>query len=202
MSVVFLIFVGLVIYWAIVERRAEARSAAPAVARAGSRTTATPSLVTMWVAAPDTTQDAAPAVFWSDYLTDHDREALMAAAELRNFRAGDVIFHEGDDAQAFCLLISGRVGLLTDVGHGRHLLAGTLGPGRLFAWSGLVGDHHFTATAHAILDCRVAIFPADAIRDLCDADPVLGYHLMNEVAADIAERVRERDERFNSLVAA
>jgi CRP-like cAMP-binding protein len=200
MSVVFLIFVGLVIYWTVSDRRA-ARVATPAVAlaRTTTPTTPAPSFMTLQGSA-SATERTLTHTFWADYLTDHDREALLATAVLRTYRAGDVIFHEGDDAHAFCLLLSGRVGLLTNVGQGRHLLAGTMSPGRLFAWSGLVGDHHYTATVHVILDCDVAIFQADAVRRLCTADPALGYHLMNEVAADIAERVHERDERFGTLV--
>jgi CRP-like cAMP-binding protein len=195
MSMVFLIFVGLVLvlYWAVTGRLAVARSAAPAMARAAAPTMIIPPLVMMQKAAP-AAERGPTSPFWSDYLTDHERDALMATAVLRTYRAGEDIFHEGDGARAFCLLISGRVG------YGRHLLAGTLGPGRLFAWSGLVGDHHFTATVHAELDCQVAIFPTEAVRRLCDADPTLGYHLMNEVAADIAERLHERDERLGSLV--
>jgi CRP-like cAMP-binding protein len=200
MSVVFLIFVGLVIYWTVSERRATATSAATAIARATTPTTLTPRLVTFEKTAPTAGRQSIP-VFWSDYLSDHDRETLLSTSVQRSYRAGEIIFHEGDDADAFCLLVSGRVGLLTDVGHGRHLLAGTLGPGRLFAWSGLVGDHHYTATAHAVLDCQVAVFPAEAVRRLCASDPSLGYHLMNEVAADIAQRLHEHDERLGSLVA-
>ena len=174
MSVVFLIFVGLVIYWTVIDRRA-ARVAATAFARTTVPSSAHASARDHAEVRAGRGAGPTDPTFWSDYLTDaRPRDSPMATAELRTYRAGEVIFHEGDDAQAFCLLVSGRVGLLTDVGHGRHLLAGTLGPGRLFAWSGLVGDHHYTATAHAVLDCQVAVFPADAVRRLCDADPSLG----------------------------
>lgn len=231
MSVVFLIFIGMVIYWTMTEHHRNARAAAaartaatvaprpapvaPKPTVAPTTTTATPAPVAAQAAPtpqPTTPQpmivpEPRPAHaagglggFWAEFLTDHDREALLATATVHSFRAGDVIVHEGDEAAAFCLLIAGRVGLLTNVGDGRHLLAGTLGPGRLFAWMGMVGEHTYTATVHAVLDCEVAIFPAEAVRALCETDPALGYHLMDELAADIAAQVEERDMRLGCLV--
>jgi CRP-like cAMP-binding protein len=133
-------------------------------------------------------------------LSDADYDWLMSAALIRTYRSGETILNETEDTRAFCLLLSGRVGLLTVVGEDKRLLAGTVKPGRIFAWSGLVSSHHFTTTAHAMEDSEVAVFRDENVRRLCAEHPDLGFHLMEEVADAIADRLYEHDLRLSGLM--
>ena len=133
-------------------------------------------------------------------LSETDRDRLMGAARIQTYRSGEKILNETDDTRAFCLLLSGRVGLLTVVGDDKRLLAGTVKPGRIFAWSGLVSSHHFKTTAHAMEDSKVAVFRDEDVRHLCTEHPDLGFHLMEEVADAIADRLYEHDLQLSGLM--
>jgi CRP-like cAMP-binding protein len=133
-------------------------------------------------------------------LTEADQAELMKAAVTRSYRAGEEIVNESEDSRAFCMLLSGRVGLLTVVGDNKRLLAGTVKPGRIFAWSGLVSSHVVATTAHAMEDSTVAVFRMEDVSHLCADHPDLGYHLMKEVADAIADRLYEDDVRLSGLL--
>jgi len=120
-----------------------------------------------------------------------DRDSLASLAVGKTYEAGEVIFEENEDAFAVCLLLDGRVGLQMDVGTGRHLTVSTVDPGEIFAWSGLVPPHQFTATARAIEDCEVAIFKSEDLTRLFEDNPRFGYSVMLRIASLIGERLRD-----------
>ena len=120
-----------------------------------------------------------------------DRDSLASLAVGKTYGAGEVIFRENEEAFSVCLLLDGRVGLQMDVGTGRNLMVSTVDPGEIFAWSGLVPPHQFTATARAIEDCEVAIFKAEDLTRLFAERPQFGYTVMLRIASLIGERLRD-----------
>lgn len=213
MAAVFLIFLALFVYWAVSARR-DARTAArhtavSAVRRTVPRPTsagrfgvfAAPRHPTAARPAPEgpvRTVESAPLVA-DRYLLEADRDSLVAHAEVRHFGACDLIMKEGDEAFGICVLLTGRVGLLVEVGGGRQVLVDTVRPGELFAWSGAVPPFHYTATGHAIVDSDVAVLGRDELEKLCEADPVLGYHLMRELTVVVGRRVRDLEMQLTGL---
>ncbi len=133
------------------------------------------------------------------YLLEADRAALVKHAEIRRYRACDLVMREGDEAFGLCVLLSGRVGLLVEAGSGRHVLVDTVRPGELFAWSGAVPPFHYTATGHAMVDSEVAVLGKVELESLCEADPVLGYHLMREITVVMGRRVRDLEAQLVGL---
>ncbi len=124
-------------------------------------------------------------------LSEDDRGTLAAIAIPMTYQAGEVIFVENEEAYALCLLLDGRVGLQMDLGNGRNIMVSTVDPGEIFAWSGLVPPHQFTATARAIEDSEVVIFKAEDLRALIEKNPAFGYTLMLRIASLIGERLRD-----------
>ena len=66
----------------------------------------------------------------------------------------------------------------------------SVGPGQMFAWSGLVGNPHYTAGSRAMTDCTFLEFDVAALASAFDSDPQLGYVVMRMVAQTIASRLR------------
>lgn len=133
------------------------------------------------------------------YLLEADRAALTEHAEIRWYRACELVMREGDEAFGLCVLLSGRVGLLVEAGHGHHVLVDTVRPGELFAWSGAVPPYHYTATGHAMVDSEVAVLGKEELESLCEADPSLGYHLMREITVVMGRRVRDLESQLVGL---
>lgn len=120
-----------------------------------------------------------------------DVERLKECAIHRRYEQGQQIFDEHEEAYGICMLLEGRIALQLDIGGGRRLTVGTVDPGELFALSGLVPPHTFTAAARAVTDCDVIIFPAETLAECFDSDPALGYAFMRQVAQLLSNRLRD-----------
>lgn len=128
-----------------------------------------------------------------DRLEESELERVARIAELKSVKAGEAVDVQGEPADKFYILVSGRLAvvLTLDFGvtHQTYQLM-TLGPGQMFAWSGLVGNPHYTAGSRAISDCSFLEFDVRELERLFEEDPKLGYVMMRLVAQTIASRLR------------
>ena len=120
-------------------------------------------------------------------------ERLARLARMGAVKANEQIDIQGRPAEKFYILISGRLGVVLDLDLGvskKSYIVTTLGPGDMFAWSGMVGNPHYTAGSRALTDCSFVEFTvAELLREF-EADPQLGYTVMRLVAQTIASRLR------------
>jgi CRP-like cAMP-binding protein len=116
-------------------------------------------------------------------------ERLASLARVVKYRAGTVIFREGEFHDRFYLLHTGHVILQMCVaGRGCTQLL-TLGPGEMLAWSTLVGNARMTTTATAQDDVELIEIVGPRLAEACDADHELGYQLMRRLATALSLRL-------------
>ena len=117
-------------------------------------------------------------------------ELVAGCAQNRVFERDEYLMRDGDPADSFFLIRSGRVTLETHVPQRGAMAVETIDEGDLLGWSWLVPPYrvHFdaraTGTVHAIH------FDAACLREKCDRDPVLGYELMRRFIPVIVERLQ------------
>lgn len=105
------------------------------------------------------------------------------------FRAGEYLFREDQPADRFYLLRAGRVSLETFV-PGRGAVAfSTLTDGGIVGLSWLVAPYRARFDARAVDTVRAVAFDAACLRGKCDADPALGYALMQRFMPAMVERL-------------
>ena len=109
-------------------------------------------------------------------------QLLAALAMEREFKAGDCIFREGDPANRFYLILSGKVALHYESREQSGLPAQTLGPGDDFGWSWLFPPYYFLATAQALEPVKTIFFYGTRLRQQCEEDHDLGYEIMKCIA--------------------
>jgi len=128
-----------------------------------------------------------------DRLEPAEVERIARIGKLRSVKAGEPIDVQGKPAEKFCILVSGRLAVILTLDFGvahQTYQVTTLGPGQMFAWSGLVGNPHYTAGSRAISDCSYLEFDVRELERLFEENPRLGYVLMRLVAQTIASRLR------------
>jgi CRP/FNR family transcriptional regulator, cyclic AMP receptor protein len=103
------------------------------------------------------------------------------------FRAAEFIFHEGERANCFYVVLDGGVAL---VSRERAQLIETIGPGDLLGWSWLFPPYFWRFSAHAVLPVKAAVFHAAPLREACENDHDFGYELMKRVAEVVVERLQ------------
>ncbi|MBK9126386.1 MAG: cyclic nucleotide-binding domain-containing protein [Phycisphaerales bacterium] len=116
--------------------------------------------------------------------------AVAAIADERDFPAGRPVFSEGEPAEALYILRAGEVDIVYQHNLDEGRVVDTVVAGDLIGWSALVQPHRCTATAIPRVASRAVRIDAGGIRNLCDLDHTLGYHLLRELAATLSHRLQ------------
>jgi CRP-like cAMP-binding protein len=111
----------------------------------------------------------------------------MNIAEKESYQKGDFLFHEGDPASNFYVLIKGRVKLTTgETGQMVHMVDRA---GEAFGWSSLIERDVYSATGECKEDTILQKFDARALLKLVEEDPVNGLIFMKRLAGLIGKRL-------------
>lgn len=132
-------------------------------------------------------------------LADEHIDRVVPLARVRQVKAGTVIDVQGEPAKKFFVLVKGRVAVVleTDFGVSRNsYIVTSLGPGEMFAWSGMVGNPNYTASGEALTASTILEFKVSVLEKVFKADPELGYHFMQAIARTIASRLRHMQLQF------
>ena len=112
-------------------------------------------------------------------LRPESEAALHAAGRPRRFRAGEVVFHQGDPCDSLYLLLHGRVAVHALTPDGDDITVGLIAAPDAFGEVGLVrADHHHTATVVALDDVHVLIVLAARFHELRRMHPDLSDWLL------------------------
>jgi len=117
-----------------------------------------------------------------------DRIADIASA--RDWNVGVTVFREGDLDSNLYVVEEGRVAIEIAVPGRERLTILTVGPGEVFGWSSLFLQRAKTASARTVEPTRAVVLAADPLREICDADPRLGYLLTRRILDVVSERLK------------
>ena len=116
----------------------------------------------------------------------------------RTFKAGDVIFKEGDDAKSEAFLVhEGKVEVRKNLG-GQEKLLRTLGKGELLGELALFMNAPRSATAIAAEPVTLLLIPANRLDALVRTYSALALAIIKDLAARMLaaeERAREAENR-------
>jgi signal transduction histidine kinase len=108
-----------------------------------------------------------------------------AVGPLREFKAGDVIFIQGDTGQELYIIKSGKV----EIRIGNHVLD-TLSPGNIFGEMALIDSAPRKATAVVITD---AILIAVSQKQFMSSTSNLAFNIMRDMSRRLRKRARETE---------
>jgi CRP/FNR family transcriptional regulator, cyclic AMP receptor protein len=133
-------------------------------------------------------------------LADDERAELEQLGSVRRYRRGDVLFHQGDDAGAVLVLMSGHVkaAMLND---GREVILAFPGPGELLGELSAVDGEPRSGTVRAIDDVEALVIPGSAFRAFLEHKPRIALVLLRSVIARLRTADRQRvDYAVNDVV--
>lgn len=125
-----------------------------------------------------------------------DLALLAGCARNVHVSAGDHLFHTGQPADAFYLVRHGRVSIEVHDPRRGVVVLDTVDDGDVVGWSWLVPPYRWTFDARAAIGTSAVRFDGVCLREKCDADPRLGYLLMQRVAHVMYERLRSARVRL------
>lgn len=124
---------------------------------------------------------------------------LTDCAVARHFDANQKILSEGEFANGFYLVETGKVALESQVGFGKSIPIQILGPGNLLGWSWMFPPYVWQFTAHAIEPTNALFFYAAILREYCEKDHSLGYELLKRISAVMVTRLQAAHDQMLSL---
>lgn len=98
-------------------------------------------------------------------LPDSDLDTLAAVASRETLHDGDVLFEQGEPAQALYVVKAGGL-VLRASRHGRSVIVETVGPVEVVGWTAMREGATTLATARAVGRTIVIAIPVDPIVDL------------------------------------
>jgi len=122
-------------------------------------------------------------------LPEQHAETVAGCISNARFEAGDVIFHEGEEANHFYLIREGKVALQIHSPRRGPLTILTLGNGEILGWSWLFPPYHWKFSAQAIQPTRAFAVDGRCLREKAERDPALGYELLKRFSHVVEERL-------------
>ncbi|MBI5721541.1 MAG: SLC26A/SulP transporter family protein [Burkholderiales bacterium] len=125
-------------------------------------------------------------------LSPRELRQVAAAMHRRELRAGDVIFRQGDDAEALYVVTRGSVSAVVVVRGtvNRTQRFASLGPGTMFGEMALLDQAGRSADAVADSDACLQVLSREGLDQLLREHPELAAKLYRNIAAHLGERLR------------
>ena len=123
-------------------------------------------------------------------------QILIDSAMPVEFDANQTIFREGDPANRFYLIESGKVALETAARDHETKLIQTIGAGDVLGWSWLFPPYYWHFDARALEPTQAIFFYGSRLREQCEEDHDLGYELMKRMAGIVIDRLQATRQRL------
>jgi len=131
-------------------------------------------------------------------LSDEEAEKLLALGEKRSYRQGDLLVRQDAPASHIFVILSGMVRVRRKQGN-KEITIVHLGAGQLVGEMALVSSGVHSASVEVVeTPTEVLAFEVEKVRALCEAEPMLGYRLMRNIASDLAFKIHHNN--LNLLV--
>jgi len=127
--------------------------------------------------------------FFKSFPEEHLLTLAGCASNVR-FRKGEQIFHQGEAADNFYIVRSGKVAINFATVDRGDITVETLSDNEVIGWSWLFPPYTWHYDAHAIEETRAIALDGKCLRTKCEADPAMGYELMKQFSGMVVERLK------------
>jgi CRP/FNR family cyclic AMP-dependent transcriptional regulator len=131
-------------------------------------------------------------------LDDLDRDTLKAIESLavtKSYPKNSIIINQGDDTDAFYLVLSGRAVVVILHEDGRQIVLGTLCPGDYFGELSCLDGDIRSATILTKEPCKCLVISKDRFQNVCSEHPSLIWVLIR----DLVQKLRRATHKIEEL---
>ena len=122
-------------------------------------------------------------------LEPHHLKILVGCASNVRFNAGQILFHEGEEANQFYMIRQGRVAIEILAPELGPITVQTVGEGDVLGWSWLIPPYRWRFGARAVELTRAIALDGKCLRQKSEEDHDLGYELLKRFSGIIVERL-------------
>jgi CRP/FNR family transcriptional regulator, cyclic AMP receptor protein len=148
------------------------------------------------------TEPIATRVVFHPFLAGMDRAQLALLTDCAmaiQFKKGEIILREGDFANRFYLIETGKVMLESVAGLDEPAVIEMIGPGDLLGWSWMFPPYTWQFTARGLEPTTAIFFYGTILREYCENDHSLGYELLKRMSAVMVKRLQAARRQMLAL---
>jgi len=101
---------------------------------------------------------------------------IVGLAHAKAVEAGELFFSEGDQAEAFFVLTTGRVKLTQLTPEGHQVVLQLIGPGDAFGGVGAFGEPTYPVSAEAVEPSAALAWLSTTMRHLLETEPAIAVN--------------------------
>ena len=120
--------------------------------------------------------------FFSEF-SDDSLKFLCECSSTREIKKGQILFLQGEHADKFYVVRSGRISLQMPAIMGPTLEVQAVDEDQVLGWSWLISPYQWNFQTKAEDDSELLQFDGAAILARCEQDPKLGFELVKKFAA-------------------
>src|SRR6266487_2644011 len=128
-------------------------------------------------------------------ISEHHIRLLADCAMRSHFKAGHVIFREGESANRFYLIEHGKVALESST-LGEPVKIEEIGDGDLLGWSWLFPPYAWHFTSRALVHTTAIFFYGTVLREYSEQDHSLGFELFKRMSAVMLRRLQAARQKL------
>ncbi|MBF0472687.1 MAG: cyclic nucleotide-binding domain-containing protein [Nitrospirae bacterium] len=131
------------------------------------------------------------------FLTDEELMKLLKMCKCRNYRAGEVVFEQGDAGDRFYVIINGQIDIIKIINDSNEETLATIGKGQCFGEMAILDDSPRSASARAGAD--TLMFELD--KKIMDGyDDIITLKLFKKLGFIFLDRLRNADKKIKELM--
>jgi CRP-like cAMP-binding protein len=123
-------------------------------------------------------------------------DLLSGNAKERRIEAGNIVFRQGEHADTFYLLLSGRITVEIPSVYGPSIEIQNLGAGQVLGWSWLISPYQWEFQAKALEDTVMLEFDGKSLLEDCENNPKFGYKLLSSFSVLMSQRLHASRQRM------
>ena len=125
---------------------------------------------------------------------------LTKVAMPTQFKADELIFREGEIANRFYLIQSGRVAIEASRTDDGAAVVQVIGDGDVLGWSWLFSPYYWHFDARALAPTKAIFLYGTRLREECEKNHDLGYELMKRIAHVMIQRLQATRKQLLELL--
>ncbi len=124
-------------------------------------------------------------------LKEKQIETIAGCGKNVHFSKGDVVFRQGEEANAFYIVKKGAVSIEVDGAERGTIIIQTVEAGDILGWSWLIPPHEWRFTANAVEETSAVALDGRCLRGKCGGDDALAHTLLEKFAGVLAQRLEK-----------
>lgn len=129
-------------------------------------------------------------------LSEQEMEAIAAAAPMKTYHAGEILYSPTQPSEVLFILKKGRVRVFRVSADGRALTTAIISPGTIFGEMVLLGQHMYDNYAEALDDTVVCVMSRTDVHRLLLADA----RIAARITAILGRRLADLEQRLSDSV--